>query len=76
MQASNPPCLVGLRIFQFGLAFGFVFTFPPHTHTHTHHNEACLIQCNAMDLHKIHLVSATQIFFNAIYSPVNSLCKI
>lgn len=76
MPASNPPRFVGFRVFSvvWGFCFLVLFLHPSPT---PRHNEACLTQCYAMDLGKnSFLVSATQFFFNAVYSLVNSLCKI
>lgn len=53
--------------------FFFLLSFPTFTPKHT---EACLIQYYAMDLYKNSLSISHTIFFNAVYSPVNNLCKI
>lgn len=61
--------------FSFGsLILGFAFASSPLIPTSAPgYNEACQMLCNGLT-QKLLLVSAT-VFFNAVYSPVNSLCK-
>lgn len=73
-EVGNPPCLVVFRVFQF--CFGFLFHFFFSISFISWHNEACLSQCYAMDFYENSLSVSHTIFFNAVYSPVNSLCKI
>lgn len=56
-----------------GICVSLLFFFSTFTPKHI---EACLIQCYAMDLYKNSLSVSHTIFFNAVYSPVNTLCKI
>lgn len=66
-----PSLLGGLQGFPV-LGFSFFSHFP----FISWHNEACLSQCYAMDFYENSLSVSHTIFFNAVYSPVNSLCKI
>lgn len=74
-QAGTPPCSGGFRVFQFCVRFLFFFS-PPISPSSPGIMRHVLVNVMQWTFTKTHLVSATQFFFNAVYSPVNSLCKI
>lgn len=74
-MSRNPPCWVGFRFSVFALAFlfvfGFVFTSYPNSGIMRH----VLFNVMQWTYTKIHSSVKCTVFFNAVYSPVNNLCK-